>query len=51
MSKKMCEIVKKKLHKEKPDKYRDLVKNAEFFCKECGLVSNKKSHLCKPEIM
>lgn len=49
MSKKICELTKKKLQKEKPGKYRELVKDAEYFCKECGHVSKKKSCLCKPE--
>ena len=49
MSTKICEVVKKKLPKENPKKYRDLVKDAEFFCKDCGHVSKKKSCLCKPE--
>lgn len=49
MSKKMCERVKKSLPKENPDKYRELVRDGVFFCKNCGLVSNKKSVLCKPE--
>lgn len=49
MSKKMCEMVKKNMLKDKPDKYRDLVRNADHFCKVCGRVSNKKNCLCKPE--
>lgn len=49
MSKKMCEKVKKSLPKENPEKYRDLIRNAGYFCKNCGLVANKKSCLCKPE--
>jgi|LSQX01.3.fsa_nt_gb hypothetical protein len=42
MSKIICELTKKKMQKEKPGKFRELVKDAEYFCIECGRVSKKK---------
>lgn len=48
MSKKICKLVKKDLQQDEPDEYRKLVKDAKYFCKCCGHVAAKKSHLCKP---
>jgi len=49
MSKKLCKIVKDKLPKEDPKKYKSVVKDARYFCKNCGHVAVKSSHLCKPQ--
>ncbi len=49
MSKKMCKQVEQKLPKEDPEKYCKRIKDATHYCKNCGLVSNDKGCLCKPE--
>lgn len=49
MSKKMCKLVKNKLQKDDPEKFKDLVKDAKYYCKSCGHVAAKSSNLCKPE--
>ena len=49
MSKKMCKVVKNKLHKENPEKFKELVTDAKYYCKSCGHVAVKSSCLCKPE--
>lgn len=49
MTKKICKLVKNKLQKEDPKKFRELVKDAKYYCKSCGHVAEKPSHLCKPE--
>jgi transcription initiation factor TFIIIB Brf1 subunit/transcription initiation factor TFIIB len=49
MSKKICKLVKKKLPKEDREKYIKIIKKARYFCENCGLVSNKKCFLCKPD--
>jgi len=49
MPKKMCKRIDEKLPKEDPKKYRKLIANATHYCKNCGLVSNQKDALCKPE--
>lgn len=49
MSKKLCKAVKEKLHKDDPKKFKELVKDAQYYCKSCGRVAAKSSHLCKPE--
>lgn len=49
MAKKVCKIVKEKLHKEDVKKYKKVVKDPKYFCKSCGHVAAKQSNLCKPE--
>lgn len=49
MAKKMCKLVKDKLQKEDPDKFKKKVKDARYYCKSCGHVACKSSNLCKPE--
>jgi hypothetical protein len=49
MSKKLCKLVKDKLQKDKPQKYKSLVEEAKYYCENCGRVAAKSSHLCKPE--
>jgi hypothetical protein len=49
MSKKICKLVKDKIQKSDPKKYKSLVKDPKYFCKSCGHVAVKSSHLCKPE--
>ncbi len=49
MSKKMCKLVKNKLQKENPEKFKELVAGAKHYCKSCGHVAVKSSNLCKPE--
>lgn len=48
MARKMCKNVDDKMPEENPEKFRKKIKNAQYYCKNCGLVSNKKKHLCKP---
>lgn len=49
MSKKVCKMVKDKVQKEEPEKFKAVVKDAKHYCKTCGRVAAKSSHLCKPE--
>ncbi len=49
MAKKLCKLVKDKLHKDDPKKFIKIVKDAKYYCKNCGRVASKKSYLCKPE--
>ncbi|MHC4551673.1 MAG: hypothetical protein ACYSUT_02740 [Planctomycetota bacterium] len=49
MSKKMCKMVKDKLQKDDPKKFKAVVKDAKYYCKSCGHVACKSSNLCKPE--
>lgn len=49
MSKKMCKLVKDGCPKDNPKKFIKLIKDAKYFCKKCGCVSNDKECLCKPE--
>ncbi len=49
MSRKICKAVKDKLQKDDPKKYKALVKDAKYYCKSCGHVAAKSTHVCKPE--
>ncbi|MHC4553609.1 MAG: hypothetical protein ACYSUT_12725 [Planctomycetota bacterium] len=49
MPKKMCKLTKDKLQKDDPKKFKKIVKGAKYYCKSCGHVACKESHLCKPE--
>ena len=49
MSKKICKLVKDKLQKDDPKKFKEIVKDAKYYCKSCGHVSCKSSNLCKAE--
>ena len=49
MSKKLCKMAKDNLPKKDPKKYKSVVKEAKYFCKNCGHVAVKSSNLCKPE--
>jgi hypothetical protein len=32
-----------------PDDYRELLKNTQFYCKECGRAAASEDKLCEPE--
>jgi len=49
MSKKICKLVKDKLQKDEPEKYKSLIKEPKYFCKNCGRAAVKASHLCDPK--
>lgn len=47
-AKKLCVLVKKGLHKEDPEAYRELLRGARYACKRCGRAAAKAKCLCKP---
>ncbi|MEE2826581.1 MAG: hypothetical protein VYE64_08135 [Planctomycetota bacterium] len=47
MSKKLCDL--KKLRKESPKKYAQLVSRPSHLCKKCGRVANRKKLVCQPK--
>lgn len=49
MGKKICKMVKDGQQKNDPEKFKSAVKGAKHYCKECGRVAGKSSHLCKSE--
>lgn len=51
MAKSLCKLVGKKILKEDPAAYIDLVSNPKFVCLNCGRVANSKKNLCKPDNM
>jgi hypothetical protein len=51
MAKSLCKLVGKKILKEDPASYIDLVSKPRFVCLNCGRVANSKKNLCKPENM
>lgn len=48
MSKKICKLAKKGLHKENPKKFMALVGDARHLCASCGRTASKAELLCKP---
>lgn len=48
MSKTICRLVRKNVHKDDPEEYSKKVRDAKYYCKACGHVAAKKTHLCKP---
>jgi hypothetical protein len=51
MAKSLCKLVEKKILKENPAAYINLVSKPRFVCLNCGRVANSKKNLCKPENM
>jgi hypothetical protein len=49
MAKSLCKLVGKKILKEDPAAYIDLISKPKFICINCGRVANSKKNLCKPE--
>jgi len=49
MAKNLCKLVDKKILKDDPASYIELVLKPKFVCLECGRVSDSKKNLCKPE--
>jgi hypothetical protein len=40
----LCKIVKQQNH----EQIRQIVKDAEYFCRKCGRAAQKEIYLCKP---
>ncbi len=51
MGKSLCKLAGKKILKDDPSAYIDLVSKPKFICLNCGRVANSKKNLCKPENM
>ncbi len=51
MTKSLCKLIGKKILKEDPAAYIDLVSKPRFVCFNCGRVADSKKNLCKPENM
>ncbi len=51
MGQSLCKLVGKKILKENPAAYIDLVSKPKLVCLNCGRVANSKKNLCKPENM
>ncbi len=45
----LCYIVSQGLHLGEPEKYKELVKNAEFRCRHCNRLAKSADNLCEPE--
>jgi hypothetical protein len=49
MGKSLCKLVNKKILKDEPGAYVDLVSKPQFICLKCGRVAKIKKNLCNPE--
>lgn len=44
----LCDLVKKRYHRDHPKKYKALLKGASYMCRKCGRAASCKNTLCKP---
>jgi len=44
----LCYLSNIEYQKNNPDEYKGLVKNAQFFCGNCGRAAASEKNLCKP---
>jgi hypothetical protein len=45
----LCYLTNLGFMAESPHEYLELVKDARFFCKQCGRAARSADNLCKPE--
>lgn len=44
----MCYLNNLRFQESNPDDYKKLIRNAEFFCQNCGRAAASSKNLCKP---
>ena len=49
MGKNLCKLIEKKILKDDPGVYMDLVSQPRFLCLKCGRLANRKKFLCEPK--
>ena len=49
MGKCLCKLIDKKVLKDDPGAYADLISKPRFVCLKCGRAANHKKRLCDPE--
>jgi hypothetical protein len=44
----LCYLTNLDFHNDNAEEYRELVKEPQFFCKNCGRAAAKEQNLCNP---
>ena len=44
----LCYLNNLRFQLENPEEYKELIKNAQFYCQNCGRAAASSKNLCKP---
>jgi hypothetical protein len=44
----LCSLMFEDFHRTHPDKYKQMVQNAQFMCENCGRTSHRQEQVCNP---
>lgn len=45
----LCYLNNLEFQKNNPEEYKELIKDARFYCENCGRAAANEKNLCKPE--